>query len=121
MGIHDDDIELRRGAIGLVVLAMLDEGPAHGYQLTRRIRTQTGQALSVSEGAVYPILHRFENNGLVESEWGRTSRNRRAKIYRITVQGREHMNRRAVQWRTLATVMNDILSYQRHNPGGQVT
>lgn len=111
-----DDLEIRRGAIGLVVLAMLQKEPAHGYQLTRRIGAQTGQILSVSEGAVYPILHRFERLGFVESSWGRTSRNRRAKIYSITPRGEEHLGRQAVQWRALATALNDILAHPNLQP-----
>ncbi|MFI4892490.1 MAG: PadR family transcriptional regulator [Phycisphaerales bacterium JB058] len=112
------DLEIRKGAIGLAILALLSGKPCHGYELTRRLRMSTERSIRLSEGAIYPILHRFEQQGLVESYWGRTERNRKAKIYSLTPAGEQWLQRRTKQWFSLASVMNDILSSYVLSPKG---
>jgi len=109
---QDDESELRRGAVGIAVLALLRDQAGHGYDLTLRLK-QRGESLAMSEGAIYPLLHRFERQGLVESTWGRTNKNRRAKVYSVTPKGERWLDKRAEQWTTLSSAMTDILTARK--------
>ena len=81
--------ELRKGALDVLILKTLSWGPAHGYAISRWIRETTGGALKIEEGALYPALHRMEQKRWIESEWGLSENNRRAKFYHPTTRGRQ--------------------------------
>ena len=81
-------VDLLQGTLDLLVLKVLGSGPNHGYGLASRIHQLSDDALRVEEGSLYPALYRMEEQGLIESEWGPTENNRKAKFYRLTRKGR---------------------------------
>lgn len=80
-------LELMKGTLDVLVLRALSQEPMHGYAVTRWIAAATQGILSVEEAALYQALHRMERRGWLESEWGRSEKNRRAKFYRLTTAG----------------------------------
>ena len=103
------DHDLYRGTLDIVVLGLLSARPDHGYGLIERMREQSGGDLEISEGAVYPLLHRLEKRGFIRSEWTFSEQNRRSKQYTITDQGLVALRDRAEQWRTLNSVIGKML------------
>ncbi|HKJ01108.1 MAG TPA: PadR family transcriptional regulator [Longimicrobiales bacterium] len=102
--------DLFTGTLDLLILRTLQAGPMHGYAIGREIRETSDGVLSVEEGVLYPALHRLERNGLVDAEWGRTDTGRRAKFYRITAAGTEHMVREAARWAEYSGAVRAVLS-----------
>jgi len=98
----DTEIDLLRSSLDLLILKALSWGPKHGYAVSEWIENATGDALSVGEGTLYPALHRLERKGWVESEWGLTDNNRRAKYYRHTAAGRAQFRVEAPAWHRFA-------------------
>ena len=98
----DLDVNLLRGTLDLLILKALSWGPRHGYAVAEWIEYATGDALSVEEGTLYPALHRLERKGWVESEWGISDNNRRAKFYRHTAAGRAQFRAKAPAWHRYA-------------------
>jgi transcriptional regulator len=84
-------LELMKGTLDAMVLKTLSWQPMHGYAVTRWIRRQTDGALEVEDAAMYQALHRLERRGLVESEWGLSENNRKAKYYSLTEAGRDRL------------------------------
>ena len=80
--------ELIRGTLDALILKTLTWGPRHGYGIARWIKDTSGDALAVEDRALYLALHRLEDRGLVESDWGYSENNRRAKYYQLTARGR---------------------------------
>lgn len=85
------ELELLQGTLDVLVLRTLTWGPRHGYAVARWIRDCSAEALEVEDRALYAALHRLEARGFVESEWGLSERNRKAKYYRLTAQGRRQL------------------------------
>ena len=90
--------DLFTGTLDILILRTLDGGALHGYAIGRAIRDASEGVLSVEEGSLYPALHRLEGRGLLEAEWGRTDTGRRAKFYRVTTAGVEHVERESARW-----------------------
>lgn len=109
---HQDKIDhdLYRGTLDIVVLALIAQNPDHGYGIVERLRRRSEGGLEVSEGAIYPLLHRLESRSLITSEWRLTSQNRRAKHYAITEAGRKSLAARSSQWRELTRIVDDLIS-----------
>ena len=84
-------MELVRGTLDVLILKTLSWGPMHGYAVTRWIRQRTGGQFNVEDGALYQALYRMERRGWIESEWGRSENNRKAKFYSLTPRGRKEM------------------------------
>jgi len=105
--------DLYTGSLDLLILKALSWGPLHGYAIGRWIRQSTSDAIAIQEGALYPALHRLEQKGLLDEEWGVTDTNREAKFYRLTRAGREHLKREVVRWQAHARVMNAALASAR--------
>lgn len=84
-------MELMKGTLDAMVLKTLTWGPMHGYGVTRWIRRRTEGALDVEDAAMYQALHRLERRGWLESEWGLSENNRKAKYYVLTAAGREQL------------------------------
>lgn len=95
-----------------LVLAILTEGDSYGYAILKRVRELSGGRIEWSDGMLYPLLHRLENLGFVESRWGESESGRRRKYYRITERGMTHLADRRAQWkavdRTLRRVWSDL-------------
>jgi PadR family transcriptional regulator, regulatory protein PadR len=105
-----DGMGLLQGTLDLVVLRALPDGPKHGYEVARWVRQTTQGALTVDDGALYTALHRLEKRGLLQSEWGATEQNRRAKFYALTAAGRRQLEEETRQWTRYAEAMLRILS-----------
>jgi PadR family transcriptional regulator, regulatory protein PadR len=101
--------ELLHGTLELLLLQLLDDAPLNGYAIGRRIEELTDDALSVDEGSLYPALYRLERRGFVQSSWGTTENNRRAKFYRITRSGRRRLDSQRAEWAGFQTAVQKIL------------
>ncbi len=95
-------VELLRGTLDLLILKALSWGRAHGYGVARWIEDATGEALRIEEGSLYPALHRLEERGLVDTEWGMSENNRRARYYRLTPLGRRRLRTESDSWARFA-------------------
>ena len=92
------DLELIRGTLDLLVLKTLSWGPMHGLAILRWLEDTTRRRLTIEEGALYPALHRMEQKGWLEGEWGTTEQNRKAKFYRLTTAGRRQLAAELSKW-----------------------
>ena len=90
--------EILRGTLDLLILKALSFGPAHGYAIAEWIERVTADTLSIEEGSLYPALHRLEERGQIEAEWGLSSANRRAKYYQLTTAGRQALKQESATW-----------------------
>ena len=113
--------DLYRGTLDIIVLSLIAEQSDHGYGIIERLKRQSEGSLDISEGAIYPLLHRLESKKLVSAHWGRTVHNRRAKQYQITETGRRVFADRTDQWRSLAIVIEELIGQARVKPSGGVT
>jgi PadR family transcriptional regulator PadR len=95
-----------QGTLALMVLKTLEAlGPLHGYGVARRIEATSQAALSVNYGTLYPALLKLEQEGYIASEWGVSDNNRKAKYYKLTAAGRQHLKKEVAEWeRTTATM-----------------
>ena len=98
----ENPVEFLRGTMELLVLRSLTRGPAHGFSIARWIESATEESLTIEEGTLYPALHRMEERGLIEAEWGVSENNRRAKYYSLTEQGRAQLRAQTESWRRYA-------------------
>jgi PadR family transcriptional regulator, regulatory protein PadR len=104
-----DELAVLQGTLDVMVLKTLSWGPRHGYGIARWIRETTDGALEVEDRALYVALHRLEGKGLLESEWGVTENNRRAKYYQLTPAGRQRLRQEARQWQRYAVAVSKVL------------
>ena len=91
-----------------LVLAILAEGDSYGYAILKRVRELSGGELEWTDGMLYPVLHRLERSGLIESRWESAESGRRRKYYRITQAGREQLDDERRQWRTVDQALDKI-------------
>lgn len=105
-------IEILQGTLDLLVLETLRWGAQHGYGISQVIRARSGEVFQVETGSLYPALHRMEKQGWIESEWGQTEQNQRAKFYRLTAEGRKQLVRDRSKWETLVAAMAGVMSPQ---------
>jgi transcriptional regulator len=104
------DVDLVHGPLHLMILKILTWGPLHGYAIARSIRGLTGDVLAIEEGSLYPALHRMEDRGWVEAEWGLSDGNRRARFYRLTEYGRAHLGAASPRWLRFAEAVASVLA-----------
>jgi len=102
-------LEFLRGTLDVLVLKALVWGPLHGYAVTSLIRQHSDDALLVEEGTLYPALWRLEGKGLLESEWGLSENNRKAKFYRLTPEGRRQLRNEVKAWEAYAAAVAKVL------------
>ena len=102
-------MDLLQGTLDVLILKALSWGPLHGYAVVRWIGQRTEDALRIEEGALYPALHRMEERGWIEAEWGVSENNRRAKFYRLTDEGRRQLHAEAVSWQRYAEAVGKVL------------
>lgn len=101
--------DLMHGTLDVLVLKTLSWQPMHGYAIMRWIEERTGGVLGFEDAALYKALHRLERAGAIESEWGLSENNRRAKYYRITAVGRRQLTAEATSWRRYAAAVVAVL------------
>ena len=100
-----------QGTLALMILKTLESmGPLHGYGIARRIEVTSGDVLSVNYGTIYPALLKLEQEGYVESEWGVSENNRKAKFYKLTRAGRKQIERESRDWQRTTDILARFLS-----------
>lgn len=98
-----------QGTLPLLVLRILSAGPNHGFAIARRIQSISNDVLRAEEGSLYPALHRMELEGWIDSEWGVTENNRKAKYYRLTASGRKQLKFETERWNAISGAIAAIL------------
>jgi transcriptional regulator len=96
------------GTLDLLILSRLVRGPMHGFGIAEYLH-QVSDALHVEEGSLYPALHRLESQGLIESSWGVSDNNRRARFYKLTPRGRKQVVVKASNWRRMVEAVNRVI------------
>ena len=102
-------LALLQGTVDVLILKTLTWSTMHGYGISQRIRQQTDGALAVEDAALYQALHRLERKGWVESEWGVSDTNRRAKFYSITREGRQQLQKDVAELRLYVEALFKVL------------
>src|SRR5262249_57724352 len=95
--------DLVQGTLDLLLLKMLALEPLHGWAISLRLKAISGDVLQVSEGSLYPALHKLEQEGWIKAEWKPTENNRRAKFYSLTRLGRKQLQSEAATWNRLSS------------------
>jgi PadR family transcriptional regulator PadR len=98
-----------QGTLDMLILRTLVIGPAHGHTIAENIERISENALEVEQGSLYPALHRLEDRGWLESQWGVSENNRKAKYYRLTSRGRKELAAAAGRWRKMTRAIGLIL------------
>jgi len=99
-------MEVLQGTLALMVLKTLDLlGPLHGYGIARRIEQISGDLLAVNQGTLYPVLLKLEQEGSIESEWGASENNRKARFYKLTRSGRKQLRSETQDWEQTAAII----------------
>jgi PadR family transcriptional regulator PadR len=101
--------DLVQGTLDLLILKTVALEPAHGWAIAQRIRQVSKDVLLVNQGALYPALHRLEQNGWIRAEWGESENNRRAKYYSLTRGGKKYMQREEANWERLSAAIGLVL------------
>jgi transcriptional regulator len=101
--------DLVQGTLDLLLLKILALEPLHGWAISQRLRQVSGDVLQVSDGSLYPALHKLEHEGWITSEWKPSDNNRRAKFYSLTRSGRRQLEREAASWKRLSTAISDVV------------
>jgi PadR family transcriptional regulator PadR len=105
-----------QGTLALMVLKTLETmGAMHGYGIARRVEQISGDRLAVNYGTLYPALLKLEQEGYIQSEWGVSENNRKAKFYKLTRAGRKQVEREAREWRETTAIMARFLSPERQS------
>ena len=101
--------DLIQGTLDLLILKTLSLEPSHGWAIAKRIEQVSEDAFQVTQGALYPALHRLEQQGWVESEWRPSETGREAKFYSLTRSGRAQLKKELAQWERLSNAMGLII------------
>jgi PadR family transcriptional regulator, regulatory protein PadR len=101
--------EALKGHLDGLLLAVVAEEPAHGYEILERLRARSGGAFALAEGTVYPALHRLEGAGLLKSGWA-PGATRRRRVYTLTAKGRRALGERRKEWRVFAGAVEAVLT-----------
>src|SRR5271163_1958525 len=101
--------DLVQGTLDLLVLKILALQPLHGWALSQRLKQISGDVLHVSDGSLYPALHKLEHQGWIGAEWKPSENNRRAKFYSLTRLGRRHLQKEAANWDRISTAISSVM------------
>ena len=104
--------DLVQGTLDLLLLKILALQPMNGHAISLRLRQVSGDVLQVSDGSLYPALHKLEQQGWVTATWRITENNRRAKFYALSRLGRRHLNHEAENWSRLSTAITQVLNLE---------
>lgn len=102
-------LTLLQGTVDLLILRALQQGPAHGYAVSRWVHDRTDGVLTMADAALYQALHRLEDKGWIASEWGLSENNRRAKYYALTAEGRRQLRSEVATWRRYAEAVFRVI------------
>jgi PadR family transcriptional regulator, regulatory protein PadR len=104
--------DLVQGTLGMLLLKILALEPLNGFAVSHRLRQVSGDVLQVSDGSLYPALHKLENEGWIKAEWKTTDNNRRAKFYSLTRLGRRQLEKEAQNWSRLAAAISSVVKLE---------
>ena len=101
--------DLVQGTLDLLILKILVLKPLNGWAIGQRLKQVSDEVLQVSDGSLYPALHKLEHAGWITAEWRRSENNRRAKYYMLTRPGRAHLDQEAAHWERLSAAISHIV------------
>src|SRR5438552_17258358 len=101
--------DLLQGTLDMLILKALQPGPMHGFGISVLIRQMSKEVLQVEQGSLYPALYRLEDQGWIESEWGFSDNNRKAKFYKLTATGRKQLVEERSNWERLSAAIDAVL------------
>lgn len=104
--------EMKKGSAELLILALLEHQPKHGYELSRLIESRSQGVLTYHVASLYPLLYRLEDRGLIEGRWVEKSGQRRRRYYRITAAGKEVLEAQRRSWKAFITAVNRVTKVQ---------
>jgi PadR family transcriptional regulator, regulatory protein PadR len=104
--------DLVQGTLDMLLLKILALEPMNGFAISQRLKQVSGEVLHVSDGSLYPALHKLEQEGWINAEWRTTENNRRAKFYELTRLGRRHLEREAENWSRLSTAISQVVQLE---------
>ena len=102
--------DLLQGTLDVLVLKTLSNGPIHGWGISQRIQQVSEDVLAVNQGSLYPALHRLEEKGWIQAEWGNSENNRRARYYSLTRAGRRQLAEETESWERFAAAVARVLA-----------
>ena len=108
---RDTKRDLLPGTLDMLILSTVSAQPMHGYGIAQHIQRLSRDVLRVEEGSLYPALHRMEEAGWIKARWIVTDRNRRARQYEITANGRRQLDLEESRWRTVTAAVGHILKH----------
>lgn len=109
MTLSKSNVDLLQGTLDLLVLRTLLSGPQHGWGISQRIQQTSEEVFRVNQGSLYPALHRLEQEGWIDAEWGASESNRKARFYRLTRSGRKRLEQETESWERLAAAVARVL------------
>jgi len=118
--VTDHQSDLLQGTLDLLVLKTLAIGPQHGWGVSQRIQQMSRDALQVNQGSLYPALHRLEQKGWIDAEWGTSENNRKAKFYSLTRRGRTQLQAECDQWERFSAAVALILRAGEADPQPEI-
>jgi PadR family transcriptional regulator, regulatory protein PadR len=101
--------DLVQGTLDLLILKILALQPQNGWAISQRLKQISNEVLQVSDGSLYPALHKLQQEGWIKAEWRASENNRRAKFYSLTRLGRRHLEKEAANWRRLSGAISHIV------------
>lgn len=105
--------DLVQGTLDLLILKILALQPLNGWAISQRLKQVSGDVLQVSDGSLYPALHKLEQEGWITSRWKPSENNRRAKFYSLTRLGRRHLEKEAENWSRLSRAISQVVSLEK--------
>jgi len=103
--------DLVQGTLDLLILKTLALEPMHGWAIAQRLAQRSGEQLKVSQGSLYPSLHKLEQAGWIEAEWKPSENNRRAKFYRLTASGKKALKAETAEWERLSSAISLVVRH----------
>src|SRR5580698_8713828 len=104
---------LVQGTLDLLILKILALEPLHGWAVGQRLKQVSGEILQVSDGSLYPALHKLEQEGWITAEWRPSENNRRAKFYSLTRIGRKHLEKETANWSRLSSAISNVIKLKQ--------
>lgn len=104
--------DLVQGTLDLLLLKILALGPLHGWAVSQRLKQISSNVLTVSDGSLYPSLHKLEQEGWITAEWKTSELGRRAKFYSLTRLGRRHLEKEAADWERLSAAISHVVRFE---------
>ena len=101
--------DLVQGTLDLLILKILALAPLHGWAIAQRLKQVSGDILQVSDGSLYPALHKLEQEGWITAKWKTSDLGRRAKFYSLTRIGRRHLEKEAANWERLSGAISQVI------------